>query len=156
MTGQIWMYSKPTGTHSKRQQVLRWDFFILIWTACARLVTLLLVVQTGHFLSFKDRGGWSGLHPAPLPPSVTLRYKSYGRSILRILRSFQFWVYLGKLWVFSGILSTFFSDILVYHYPPGQPCLLLRMARMKIDWNFKKLGPFCFLVLIPCLQISPK
>ena len=51
--------------------------------------------QTGHFLGFKDRGGWRRF-----PPSITPRYKSYDRSILH---SLQFWVYLGKLWIFSGI-----------------------------------------------------
>ena len=50
-------------------------------------------------------------------PSITPRYKSYDRSILH---SLQFWVYLGKLWIFSGIFW-------VYWYtttpppPPGRP-----------------------------------
>ena len=72
------------------------------------------------FWALKPEGGGadSTLSSAPVTPT----YKSYCHSILRILRSFQFWVYLGKLWVFSGILSTF-SGILVYHYPPppGRP-----------------------------------
>ena len=37
MTGQIWMYSDPAESHSKSQQVLRRNFFILIWTICAHL-----------------------------------------------------------------------------------------------------------------------
>ena len=74
------------------------------------------------FWASKTEGGGADSTLPPPPPSVTPRYKSYGPNILRILRSFQFWVYLGKLWVFPGILSTFFR---VYWYittPPGRPC----------------------------------
>ena len=138
MTGQIWMHSEPTGTHRKRQQVLRYNFFILIWTACAQLVTLLLMVSDWSYFGLQrprrvERTPPSPPPPPPPPRSVTPRYKSYGRSILRILRSFQFWVYLAKLLVFSGILSTFLGYIGI-PLPPW-PTLLDVLLLMKVCQN---------------------
>ena len=67
MTEQIWMYSEPTGTHSKYCGATSFMFFILIWTACAQLVTLLLVVSDRSFFGLQRPRTVERTHPPPPP-----------------------------------------------------------------------------------------
>ena len=121
MTGQIWIYSEPTGTHSKRQQVTAVQ---LLYSDLDCLRSASDAPARGFrpvtFWALKiEGGGADSTFPSP-PCSITPRYKSYGRSILRILRSFQF----GYIWENYGyfqVFEYFFSGILVYHYPPPPP-----------------------------------
>ena len=104
------------------------------------------------FWASKTEGGGADSTPTPPPPppplSVTPRYESYGSSILHILRSFQFWVYLGKLWVFSGTLSTFFRVYWDTTTPAGRPCKLFHphflepQVFIARSWH----RPFCMLM----------